>query len=263
MFKFLRKELLTLLSEIRKTDRKVAIIFISIALITTISWYYTSRRFFRIYLYDYFKLSDNADLIEFYYWFIGDFFSFFILPAVLIKFLFKEKISSYGVNTGDYSTGFKLSLLFYLIMLPFLWVATSYPSFERIYPHILSARESWIIFLIYEAGLLLYMFAWEFIWRGYMLFGLKEKFGYYAIFIQTIPFVILHNGKPAAETFGAIAAGIALGILAVRTGSIIYGFLIHGSVLFTVDLMSVLRYRTGEYGTGINSIYNIFKNILG
>lgn len=263
MLNFLRKELKTLISEIRKTDRKVVLIFISTAVFTTVSWYYTSRRFFRIYLYDYFRFSDNADLIEFYYWFIGDFFSFFILPALLIKFLFKEKISSYGVNRGDYKAGLKIIILFYLIMLPFLWLASSYSSFERIYPHILSARESWTIFVIYETGLLFYMFAWEFIWRGYMLFGLKEKFGYYAIFIQTIPFVILHNGKPAAETFGAIAAGIALGILALRTGSIIYGFIIHGSVLITIDFISVLRYKTGEYGTGINSIYNIFKNILG
>lgn len=96
-----------------------------------------------------------------------------------------------------------------------------------------------------------------------MLFGLKEKFGYYAIFIQTIPFVILHNGKPAAETFGAIAAGLALGVLAFRTGSVFYGVIIHSSVMITIDLISVIRYRTGEYGIGINSLFNILKNITG
>jgi uncharacterized protein len=81
------------------------------------------------------------------------------------------------------------------------------------YPHLPAARDSWNIFFIYESGMLLYMFAWEFIWRGFMLFGLKEKFGYYAVLIQMIPFVILHNGKPELETFGAIAGGIALGFL--------------------------------------------------
>jgi hypothetical protein len=54
------------------------------------------------------------------------------------------------------------------------------------------------------------------------LFGLKEKFGFYAVLIQMIPFVILHNGKPELETFGAIAGGIALGILALRTKSFYY-----------------------------------------
>lgn len=93
-----------------------------------------------------------------------------------------------------------------------------------------------------------------------MLFGLKEKFGYYAVFIQTIPFVILHNGKPAVETFGAIAAGIMLGLLALRTGSIYYGVIIHSAVMINMDLVSVLRYKSGEYGTGINSLLKIFNN---
>jgi uncharacterized protein len=262
MLKFLKEEIRKLFEEINKLDKKVIIIFLSVAVFQTISWYYTSRTFFKLNLYNYFRDFERVELIEFYYWFIGDFISFFLLPALIIKLWFKEKISrDYGVKRGDVKAGVITALFFFLIMLPFLWVVTSFPAFERVYPHIHSARENWTIFIIYEAGLLLYMFAWEFIWRGYMLFGLREKFGNYAIFIQTIPFVILHNGKPAAETLGAIIAGIALGVLAFRTGSMIYGFIIHGSVMFTIDLISVLRYKTGEYGTGINSLINILKNL--
>jgi uncharacterized protein len=258
---FYKEEIKKLLVETKKLDRKVIIIFLSVGVLQTISWYYTSRTFFKLNLYDYFKYYERVDLIEFYYWFIGDFISFFLLPAIIIKTWFKEKVRDYGVRPGDTKAGFKAAIIFFLIMLPFLWIVSSFPSFERVYPHIHSARESWLIFLVYEAGLLLYMFAWEFIWRGYMLFGLREKFGNYAIFIQTIPFVILHNGKPAAETFGAIIAGIALGVLAFRTGSMLYGFIIHGSVMFTIDLISVLRYKAGEYGVGLSSIINIFKNL--
>ena len=42
----------------------------------------------------------------------------------------------------------------------------------------------------------LYMFAWEFIFRGYMLFGLEKSIGKSAIFVQAIPFVLLHLEKP-------------------------------------------------------------------
>jgi uncharacterized protein len=261
MVRFFKNELTELFENIKRFDKKVVIIFLSVAVLQTISWYYTSRTFFKLNLYNYFREYERVDLIEFYYWFTGDFITFFLIPAILIKFWFRERIKDYGVKAGDSKTGIKISLLFFLIMLPFLWVVSSFPAFERVYPHIHSAREDWGIFLVYEAGLLLYMFAWEFIWRGYMLFGMREKFGNYAIFIQTIPFVILHNGKPAAETFGAIIAGIALGILAFRTGSMIYGFIIHGSVMFTIDMISVLRYKAGEYGVGINSIINIIRNL--
>ncbi len=95
-----------------------------------------------------------------------------------------------------------------------------------------------------------------------MLFGLKEKFGYYAVFIQMIPFLILHNGKPPAETFGAIAAGLALGILAWRTGSVYYCIFTHAGVMFGIDLITTLRFRAGDYGIGINSFLNIFKQFF-
>jgi membrane protease YdiL (CAAX protease family) len=124
------------------------------------------------------------------------------------------------------------------------------------------ARNSWMIFLIFESGMIVYMFAWEFIWRGFMLFGLEEKFGYYAVLIQTLPFVILHNGKPALETFGSIVAGVALGILALRTRSIFYCVAAHYGVMFSIDFISALRYRSGEYGTGINSLIKVFSTIF-
>jgi membrane protease YdiL (CAAX protease family) len=106
------------------------------------------------------------------------------------------------------------------------------------------------------------MFSWEFIWRGYMLFGLKEKFGYYAVLIQMIPFLILHNGKPAPETFGAIIGGLVLGILALRTNSILYCVITHVCVMFSIDIISVLRFKAGDYGIGINSLINILKEIV-
>ena len=64
---------------------------------------------------------------------------------------------------------------------------------------------------VWESGVDL--FSWEFLWRGFMLFGLKEKFGYYSVLIQMIPFVILHNGKPAPEIISVIIGDIEQGIL--------------------------------------------------
>jgi len=95
-----------------------------------------------------------------------------------------------------------------------------------------------------------------------MLFGLEAKFGYYAILIQMIPFVILHNGKPMPETFGAILGGIALGILAFRTRSFFYGVLVHIGIMFTIDIICTLRFRADDYGLGIYSLLNIIKQLF-
>jgi membrane protease YdiL (CAAX protease family) len=110
--------------------------------------------------------------------------------------------------------------------------------------------------------MLIYMIAWEFIWRGFMLFGLEKKFGYYSVLIQMIPFVILHNGKPFLETFGAIFGGIALGILAFRTRSIYYCIITHISVMYSIDLISSLRFRANDYGIGFSSLINLIKQIF-
>ena len=73
----------------------------------------------------------------------------------------------------------------------------------------------------------LYMFAWEFIFRGYMLFGLEKSIGKNAIFVQTIPFVLLHFGKPFLETLVCIPSGFIFGYIAYRTRSFLPCFVIH------------------------------------
>lgn len=256
------KELKELKAIVKDLDNKVIIIFSSIAILQTISWYYTSRSFFRLNLTELFEQNENISLIEYFYWFISDFFTLLVVPVLIVKLVLEEKINNYGFQLGDYKAGLKYSSLFILFMIPLIWIVSGSQSFASTYPHLQMTRNDWPIFILYETGMLIYMIAWEFIWRGYVLFGLKEKFGYYAILIQMIPFLILHNGKPVLETFGAIFGGIALGILAWRTASFYYCVIIHMAVMFTIDFISVLRFRSSDYGIGINSILNIFKSFF-
>jgi membrane protease YdiL (CAAX protease family) len=257
----IKNELNALTGNIKQLDFKVTFILISIALIEFISYYYTSRRFFRFNLFDYFVDNENVYFIEYAYWLISEFLSQFVIPILLILFILKDKPGNYGIRFGDKKLGFSLSFAIIIIMLPILWIVTGYGSFQEAYPQCQYVRDSWNLFFIYEFFFLLYMIGWEFIWRGYMLFGLKEKFGNYAILLQMIPFTILHNGKPQLETLGAIIAGLALGILAFRTRSFIYGVIIHTSVMFIIDTISVLRYKTQIFGIGIDSLIEIFKKI--
>jgi membrane protease YdiL (CAAX protease family) len=243
-------------------DRKVIIIFLTVAILQTISWYVTSRIFFRNNLFIYFQNDPDVYLYEYLFWFIGDFITFFVVPILIIRFILKEKSNNYGLQVGDYKTGLSLSVVFILIMFTTIWFFSSTPEFVSKYPHLQSVRSDWGRFLIYEMGMLMYMISWEFLWRGFMLFGLKEKFGYYSVLIQMIPFVILHNGKPAPETFGAILGGIALGVLALRTNSIYYCVITHMGVMLSIDLISTLRYRINEYGIGLDAFIHIFKTIF-
>lgn len=258
----LKRELKFIFEGFEKLDRKIVTIFFSVVVIQTISWYFTSRRFFKENLFNYVSNYQNPFLIEYLYWFVGDFLTF-ILPSILIiKFFFKQPLSEYGFKLGDWKLGIKLTIIFLFTMIPIIWFFSASSEFSQKYPHLSLAKDSWNIFFIYEAGMFIYMIGWEFIWRGFMLFGLEKKFGFYSVFIQMIPFVILHNGKPIMETFGAIPGGIALGLLALRTRSFYYCVVVHLGVIYSIDIFSVLRYRANDYGVGLQSLFNIIESIF-
>lgn len=262
MLASLKTELKKLYSNAKTLDRNIVILLTAIAVLQTIGWYYTSRGFFRRNFFD--ALAQNPDifLIEYLYWFVGDFLVYFAIPLLLIIVIHKKPLKNYGMTLGEKRIGFPAVFLFLAVMLPILWFVSAQDSFTATYPHLYQAKISWRVFFIYETGMLLYMIGWEFLWRGYMLFGLYEKFGFYAILMQMIPFVILHNGKPALETFGAILGGIALGILALRTRSFIYCVLIHFGVMFGIDLLSTLRHRAADYGIGFDSLLNLLRELF-
>ena len=146
MLSFLKNELSTLKNHTKTLDKKVVIIFLSVAVLQTISWYITSRMFFRANLFEQYQFHPQVYLIEYLYWFIGDFITFFILPVLIIRLFLKEKLNNYGLRVGDYKIGFKITLIFILIMLPLIWFASASSSFANVYPHLNSARDSWQYF---------------------------------------------------------------------------------------------------------------------
>ncbi|MEO6696034.1 MAG: CPBP family intramembrane glutamic endopeptidase [Ignavibacteria bacterium] len=252
MIKYLSAELRTLLAEIKKLDFKVTFIFISIALITFLSIVFAAPNF-------YYENFNRDRFLSRIYWFLTDGSLMFILPLLIIKLIFREKFTDYGFTLGDKKFGFLTFGVFLFIMLIVVWVASGSQVFVNTYPQGgAKVRESFSVFILYELCILIYMLGWEFFWRGYALFGLKEKFGYYSVFIQMIPFFILHKGKPEIELFSSIFAGLILGIQALRSRSFIYSWILHWCVMVSIDGISILRTDKNIYGTGISDFFNLF-----
>jgi uncharacterized protein len=252
------EELRNFFRRAKELDGKTVAVFLIVAVFQTVVWYYWSRKFFRATFGAEFG-GAHKYLYEYMYWFLGSFVMYFALPILVVRIAFKERLVDWGVGLGDKKLGFVVTGIFLLVMAPILWVASSSPEFAKVYPHYAPAKIQWEILLVYEFGMLLYMIGWEYVWRGFMLFGLYPKFGYYAVLIQMMPFLILHNGKPAPETFGAIIAGVALGALALRTRSFWYCAFTHFGVMFMIDVLSTLRYRVNDYGLGLDSFFNLFN----
>lgn len=166
-----------------------------------------------------------------------------VLPLVVIRAVFREPLKSYGLQIGDWRKGLPVAaLLFVLIAVFLLYPSSQTEEMRSFYPFDKSAGDSIYSFLRLEIsrGLLFYT-AWEFFFRGFLLFGLRKVYGdWTAILIQTIPSCLWHIGMPSGEILGSIAAGILFGILAIRTRSILWVFLLHLFIGVGTDLFIVI-----------------------
>jgi CAAX protease family protein len=247
-------------TESRTLPLQLVVVFLAVAILGILSRYFGSRRFFYDNYYQDFIHDPFYNLYEYLFWFGSEIIWYFIIPIALIYFVHRKPFRAFGLGLGDWKFGLKVSLIFYLIMLPIVWVASDAAQFQSVYPHAQLVKNHWDLFLLYEIGLLVYFIGWEYIWRGYMLFGLKDYTGApVAILIQMIPFVVMHFGKPLPETFGSVIAAIALGALAIRTRSFWYCVLIHWTVMLSIDLFSTLRFRANIEGIGMDALANLFK----
>jgi len=146
---------------------------------------------------------------------------YLLIPLAAGFLLFRDKPWDYGIRIGRWRLAIIIIAVCLAAMALINYGVSKMPDFYRYYHRNVI---DWPKFLFDSA---LYMFTWEFVFRGYMLFGLEKSIGKNAIFVQTIPFVLLHIGKPFLETLACIPGGFIAGYIAYRTRSFLPCFVIH------------------------------------
>ena len=161
----------------------------------------------------------------------------YLLPLLVVKLVHRERLTSVGFALRGFLRHSWIYFGLYLFMVPFIWFAGQRPDFLHTYPFVGEARHDWGAFWIWEASYLFQFFALEAFFRGYLLFTLEKKIGWNAIFVLVVPYTMIHYHKPPLEAFGALIAGTVLGALALRLRSFYGGFVLHGLVAVTMDLL--------------------------
>ncbi len=127
--------------------------------------------------------------------------------------------------------------------LPVIWLVSGTEAFARTYPRFEPAAASLAMFAAYEGFYLVKWISWEFFFRGFMLFGFERIVGSRAVIVSTLPFVIMHFGKPEAEVLGSVFAGFILCFIALRSRSIWPGVILHWMVATSMDLFASTWWR--------------------
>lgn len=146
---------------------------------------------------------------------------FALLPILTIIVILRRNPLDFGLRLGNYRVWSFHIVVFFIVAFPILYIASRNSSLADYY----TTGQFHLVKYCLET--IAYLFAWEFLFRGFLLFGLKEKFGESSILIQMVPFVLIHIGKPEIETISTILMGIYLGYVAYRGGSFWPAFIIH------------------------------------
>ena len=182
----------------------------------------------------------GSELGAYTFWACTKVVGYLVLPLVVVA-AWRQRPAEIGLGLGRTLEHWKIYFGFYLLVLP-LVVAASYTSdFQSTYPFYRGPHQlRWE--LVYGATFV----SLELFFRGFALFSLDRAIGKLAVFVMVIPYTMIHFGKPLPEVLGAIAAGTALGLMALKTRSVWGGVAVHLGVAWTMDLLAL--YQTRNWG---------------
>jgi membrane protease YdiL (CAAX protease family) len=150
---------------------------------------------------------------------------YLLVPLLVIVIFFRERPADYGFRIGDWKAGLVYTAGAVVLMTPVLILLNQGGSAMQKYYQSISGGLPLPLYTFLE------LIGWEFLFRGWILFGYERTFSGNALWLQAVPFAIAHFGKPEIETLSTIFGGFAFGWVAWRSRSFLYPFLIHWYIL--------------------------------
>jgi membrane protease YdiL (CAAX protease family) len=194
-----------------------------------VTWkYFGAKAFYVSNLTSMFVVFDDSQHTAELYTYVSALILFFLVPFLIIRFVFKERVASYGLQLGDWRFGLKAFLILAPVFALASYLSRNDPGFVAEYPLFKGAGASHTAFLGHALSYLLFYIGWETYFRGFMQFGLRQSMGdWQAILVQTALSCILHIGKPAGEIYSSVLGALVWGIIAFRAQSILFIILLH------------------------------------
>lgn len=234
-------------------DYRPHLCLVIVTIVLTIHEYYGGRSFYETELrpvlellaargHGYIQLAKYDSLYGYAWWVLARVLGYIVVPVLVWKVCFpRDSMLDYGLRTGGFLRHLWIYGVFLAIVVPVMVLVAQQPDFGSYYPFYKLSSRSWADFLIWEAMYGLQFFALEFFFRGWMVGAMRHSLGSSAILVMCVPYAMIHYGKPYLEAHGALVAGVVLGSLAMRTKSVYSGFLLHVSVAFGMDLLSLFK----------------------
>lgn len=180
---------------------------------------------------------DQASVKHIFFTKYFGFLSMGVAPTIIcLIFLPEYSLADYGLTfipeTSFFSLVWTLGLT--ALVVPLAYISAKKPKNLVNYPQIRAKEWTTKIIFINALGWALYLFGYEFLFRGTLLFPLVDSIGVWpAIAVNIGLYSATHIPKGLDETIGAIPLGLVLCLLTLASGTIWIAFLVHVAMAWT------------------------------
>lgn len=160
-----------------------------------------------------------------------------IIPLALSLFMLPQYgLADYGLTFIPETTLTSVTWILGLavLIIPIATISAKNPKNFVNYPQIRAKEWNTSLKVKNALGWAAYLFGYEILFRGILLFPLVAEFGVWpAIAVNVALYSSTHIPKGLEETIGAIPLGIVLSLLTLQTGTIWIAFLVHVTMAWT------------------------------
>jgi len=191
-------------------------------------------------IYSRFGISFNHTVFHATFFRLTGFFCFGVIPFILfrtheVEFDFLDIEKEHLANT-----------LFWTVILSAIAFTAGYVNVKisktSIYPQFQIEKWTPAYRLLTYSTWILYLTGYEFMFRGLLLFGIVEEFGYYSsIILNVVLYAIVHIPKGMKEALGCLILGPILCVVALHTETIFAPILIHISLCLSNEYFSIRK----------------------
>ncbi|MBC7236634.1 MAG: hypothetical protein H5T69_12410, partial [Chloroflexi bacterium] len=135
----------------------------------------------------------SGDVLDAVYEYLTALLLLFAVPVLVGRILLERRPEELGLTPGDVGLGLRLVAILLPLALLTAYLGSLNPQMRSEYPLAKSVMFHPWFFLGIEVVYLVYYFAWEFCFRGFMLFGLEREWGVVAaVLVQTLTSTMAH-----------------------------------------------------------------------
>ena len=163
-----------------------------------------------------------------------------LLPGIALVFGFDLDLCDHGLAIPHYASKGAWSVGVLLIAIPLIYQQAQKETYWEHYPELRHERWSKKTTISNAASWMIYLLAYEFLFRGLLLMSLDAWLGQEAaITIMAAMYVLSHVDKSQEETFGSLAMSVVFALAALGTNSIWLPWLMHCTIAIASDTFSV------------------------